>query len=277
MIAGRYVLEYRLGIGGFGAVWRARDRITDGQLAVKVMTAPSDRSQARRELAALRLALLPGVVRLFDDGVEGDEAWIAMELLDGAPFLEGCGSWDEVREDVDALLDTLGALHRMGVVHGDLKPANLMLVAGRGPVVLDFGIARGRAVEVDPDPAVRGFSRSYASPEQLRGGVATARSDLFSLGVMLFEYLSGTRVAAWRTAGPVPSLGAVVDGAPGEVVAVVDRLLAEEPEDRPADADAIREALGRHERRPSLPAGLTLDAVGLRELFHGPERLLHLP
>lgn len=279
VIAGRYQLEMRLGFGGFGAVWRARDRITDAELAIKVMAVPSDQALARerRELAALRLVLLPGVVRLLDDGVEGSEAWIAMELLDGSAFLEGCGPWEAIREDVDALLDTLGALHRLGIVHGDLKPANLILVPGRGPVVLDFGIARGRAIEVSPDPAAQGFSRSYAAPEQLRGEIATVRSDLYSLGVMLFEHLSGTRVVAWRAVGGVPSLAAVVEGVPPEVVGVVDRLLAASPDARPADADEVRRALGHAERSPSLPAGLRGGVEGLRELFHGPERLLHLP
>lgn len=276
VFASRYVLNDRIGSGGYGAVWAAKDRLLGTTVAVKLIPGAAAVS-ARRELAALRLVVLPGVVRLLDDGEEDGVAWIAMERLAGRPFLAGSGCWADAAGDVLALLRTLAALHRLGIVHGDLKPANVMHVTGRGPVVLDFGISRGFGVEALPSDGAGGFSRGYAAPEQLVGRAPTPKSDLYSVGVMLFEHVCGLSLRQWRMAGETPAPSVLARDLPAAVEAGLLQMIALDPDARPT-AEVLWEAWGggaapmalAHRDRPWTEAELV-------SLFRGPERLLHLP
>jgi hypothetical protein len=276
VFASRYVLQDRIGSGGYGAVWAARDRLLGTTVALKLIPGAAAVS-ARRELAALRLILLPGVVRLLDDGEEDGVAWIAMERLAGHAFLSGSGRWPDVAEDVLGLLRTLAALHRLGIVHGDLKPANVMQVGGRGPVVLDFGISRGFGVEALPSDGAGGFSRGYAAPEQLIGRAPTPKSDIYALGVMLFEHLCGLSLRQWRMAGETPAPSVLAPGLPSEVESGVLQMLALEPAARPT-AEALWEAWGGGASPIALAQrDIPWTEAELVSLFRGPERLLHLP
>jgi hypothetical protein len=274
----RYRCAAPLGAGGFGDVWAAVDEVTGREVAVKrlPMSAGVGLPRIRRELAALRHARVPGVVRLLDDGVDDGAAWIVMERLHGPAFLAGVGDWCEVEDDVRALLRTLTAVHRTGIVHGDLKPSNIVSVAGRGPVLVDFGIARGRALAAEGAPF--GFTRPYASPEVLAGAVPGPSGDLYALGVMLFEFLSGLRFDGWGAASR-PTLRAAAAGVPREVAALVERLTAADAAARPREALEVLEGLGGVDGVPEEALAALADPASpeaLRDLFHGPDLLLHL-
>ncbi len=272
-------MEVRLGEGGFGAVWLARDRFDGSELAIKLIPIPGTvaRLTARRELAALRILLLPGVVRLLDDGEQDGMAWIAMERLHGRPFLSGRGEFEEVRASLRQFVATLVALHRLGIVHGDLKPANVLDVVDRGPVVLDFGIARGPGVEAEPSAGGGGFSLAYAAPEQIAGHPATVSSDVWAVGVMVFEYLSGWRIRTWRDQGHQPPLRALCPGLPATVADLLTSMLEVDPARRAPSAEPLLAALGGASPQIDLPPGARFSPSELAGWFVGPERLLHLP
>jgi hypothetical protein len=274
----RYRCAAPLGAGGFGEVWAAVDEVTGRDVAVKrlPMAAGVGLPRIRRELAALRHARVPGVVRLLDDGVEEGAAWIVMERLSGPAFLAGVGDWADVVDDVRALLRTLTAVHRTGIVHGDLKPSNIVTVAGRGPVLVDFGVARGRALAAET--ASLGFTRPYAAPELLAGASPGPGADLYAVGVMLFEFLSGLRFDGWGAAGR-PPLGDAASAVPCEVATLVERLTDADPARRPREALQVLEAVGGVDGVPEASLAALPDqgdARALLDLFHGPDLLLHL-
>ena len=194
VIARRYELIDLLGRGGYGEVWRARDLVSREEVAIKLL----DRERiahpvrVRREIAALRRLRVPGVVRLLDEGMEGAWTFIVMELVPGKAFPGGnvAGTAD-VLQRTTRLLEVLARVHAQGVVHRDLKPANV-LVDDRGRVtLLDFGIALG----VGEARISSGFdilgTPAYLAPEQVSGEPLGPRTDLYAVGVMLFEALTG--------------------------------------------------------------------------------------
>ncbi|MDP2313820.1 MAG: serine/threonine-protein kinase [Pseudomonadota bacterium] len=259
LVAGRYALGSLLGTGAFGAVHEARDLVTGATVAVKLLRAPGLR---RREAAALRGLHLPGVVRLLDEGEEEGVGFLVMERIEGTPFPPDPGvggmGWEDVREGFDALLQTLEAIHATGAVHLDLKPSNLLATPDGGLVILDFGLA-GYA------PAIGGAgNRRYAAPEQLLGAPVDRRADLYAVGALLWEALSGRH----------PSAGGEPPGGDG-MKAALRSLTAFDPDSRPGTARAARLLLGADV--PPMPFPKVLTRGQLRDLFVGPERVLHLP
>ncbi|WP_437510365.1 protein kinase domain-containing protein [Sorangium sp. So ce1099] len=200
-------------------------------------------------------------------------------------------SWAAIAEPTEALLDILARVHAAGIVHRDLKPENVLVRADGRPVVLDFGLALGHVERVGVAPGGRIVGTpAYLAPEQVRGDAVEARADLYALGVMLYEALTGalpheassvqTLLLLRSTQAPAPVRGRAPE-VPEHVAAIVDRLLAPWPDDRPRSAADVRVALrGRAEplrARPALlraPGPLTEEA--LRDLFAGPDRLFHL-
>lgn len=283
---GRYLKVGReLGRGGMGAVFEAEDTRTGELLAVKLVPAmsPDELSRVRWERAALRAVSLPGVVHLRYDGEQDGFAYLVMERIDGTPFLAGRGAWGAVVDAVRSLLSTLSWLHLSGLVHGDLKPANVLVDAARGPVLVDFGIARGRRLVEGGGVGSRGFTRRYAAPEQLRGADATERSDLYALGVMIYEHLTGECVAECRAeGGRLPPVRELYEGLPPAVGAVIDAMVCEAPEQRPASALAVLEAFGGQlpapfgSELPGFEGEQQVDEVRLRALFHGPDLFVRL-
>ena len=244
-IADRYRLDVLIGKGGGGAVWRARDRVNGKMVAVKLL-APETANQvvrAGREVTAMRLLQLPGVVRLLDSGTDHDRPFIVMELIDGTPF-PGKGvepTWAAIAPRVRALVEVLRLVHAQGIVHRDLKPGNVLVDAEGRPTLLDFGIARGGALgpTVTVAHAVLGTPQ-YLAPEQLRGDVVDGRTDLYALGAMLFEILTGTLPHAQFTAKlhqDAPPLITRAPGVPEHAANFVDRLLARSPDSRPRSSD----------------------------------------
>ncbi|WP_437779749.1 protein kinase domain-containing protein [Sorangium sp. So ce1097] len=250
-IAGRYRLERLLGRGGNGEVWEAHDTLTDDRVAVKLLGdgLGAQAARVRREVAALRLLRLPGVVRLLDEGVDAGGAFLVMERVEGLPFpgLAAPCSWNAMAGAAVGLLETLARMHAAGVVHRDLKPGNVLVRADGQPMLLDFGISY-----VD-SPSDLGLTRegemlgtmAYIAPEQLVGDPVTPRTDLYAFGVMLYEALAGRlphEARSWTammrarlTGRPVP-LRELAPDLPGGVAEVVDQLLSVEASARPGSA-----------------------------------------
>ena len=259
-----YAIERRLGEGGMGVVYAARDERLERGVALKMMLALGNDETARRrfwrEARAAASVNHPNVCQIYEIGEEAGELFIAMELLEGEVLAERLGRGPMSAAQVVPLgldmLAALSALHARGVIHRDLKPSNVFLTA-HGVKLLDFGLARP---EVEASLSTEtGLTRAgvvlgtprYMAPEQAVGELADARSDLFAVGAILFEMLAGRPAFAGRTAVEVlhatryeqpPAL----TGSPA--VAAVDRVirraLAKRPADRPASAEAMAEELG---------------------------------
>jgi serine/threonine-protein kinase len=265
VLGGRYELAVRIASGGMADVWAGTDRILQRQVAVKVMRPDT----GHEELFALRFrdeavhsaALMhTNIATLFDYGEDDGLAFLVMELVKGEPLsllLKRRGPLDpaEVRSLVGQAALALGVAHEARVIHRDVKPANI-LVRQDGLVKLtDFGIARAldaaghtRAGEMLGTP-------DYLSPEQAMGETATGASDLYALGVVAHEMLSGRRpfdrgtpiaTALSHVTEPPPPLP---DGIPEDLASLVRDCLAKKPSDRPANARevALRLGLGEHE------------------------------
>ncbi|WP_437675875.1 protein kinase domain-containing protein [Sorangium sp. So ce131] len=361
VLAGRYHLRELLGRGAHGEVWGADDPVLGEQVAIKLLLrAGAESARVRREIAALRMLRLPGVVRLLDEGMDEGRPFFVMERVDGAPFpgrlvgdageaadvgdaadadeaADGEESAPASRDDrtvsasaaaaasaiaasttaasaaaaasaiaasataasaiaasataasataasvtaasemrprcvprparraprwnfsaiaapTEALLEILARVHVAGIVHRDLKPANVLLRPDGRPVVLDFGLSLGpasptRAAMTETEEGLIVGTPAYLAPEQIRGGPIDARADLYAVGAMLYEALTGSLphdaptvqglLLLRLTQTPVPVRDHVPE-LPQRAADLVDRLLARSPEDRPRSAaDAL--------------------------------------
>ncbi|MCK6425825.1 MAG: serine/threonine protein kinase [Burkholderiaceae bacterium] len=259
---GRYTLERRLGSGGLGTVWSAYDTVLARQVAIK--TLPLHVPETEREAVAERVldearaaARLshPHIVTVHDAGIAGEGAYLAMELLRGKDLAELLRSgWQPTAEQaaliVRRVADALGYAHAKGVIHRDIKPANIFMVGRTRPVVLDFGIARLMHQADDPSPALG--SPYYAAPEQFDGRECDQRSDVYSLGVVLYELLCGARPfqgaslpeirAAVRAGQPLPP-GSHRPGVPAALEAIALKALSRDPAQRQRSAGALAREL----------------------------------
>ncbi|WP_298517052.1 protein kinase [uncultured Nocardioides sp.] len=265
----RYRLESRIATGGMGEVWRASDTALGREVAVKVLKseyADDALFRTRFETEARHAASLhhPGVASVYDvgesallgreDGSAIPRPFLVMELVDGQPLsalLRGGRPLDPsvVRDLMAQAADAIGAAHQAGIVHRDVKPANLLVTPDRRIKITDFGIARASdGLGLTGTGQVMGTPQ-YLSPEQARGAVATPASDVYSLGVVAFECLAGRRpfdadspvaTALAHLNEPVPDLPRSV---PADLATVVRRALAKDPADRYADGDALAVAL----------------------------------
>ena len=260
---GRYAIERKLGEGGMGVVYAARDDRLERTIALKTLSAPAEDETARqrlwREARAAASVNHPNICQIYEVGEDGGRLFIAMELLAGEALVERLGRGPLSASDAVPIgleiLAALSALHSRGIVHRDLKPSNVFLTA-HGAKLLDFGLARPEpggsfsdATGLTHTGIVMGTPR-YMAPEQVTGGAVDGRSDLFATGALLFEMLAGRPAFSGRTVLEVlhatqfeqpPAL----TGSPA--VAAVDRVIrramAKRPADRPASADAMAEQL----------------------------------
>jgi serine/threonine protein kinase/tetratricopeptide (TPR) repeat protein len=265
---GHYTVTGKLGQGGMGVVYAARDERLGRSVAIKTMSAlGADDTARRRFLREARAAASvnhPNVCQLSDIGEDQGEPFIAMELLEGEPLGERLKrealSVAEAAPIALSILAALQSLHARGIVHRDLKPSNVFLTP-HGVKLLDFGLARPAAAG-DPDASassggteltrtgmVLGTPR-YMAPEQVTGDGLDARSDIFAMGAILFEMLAGRPAFTGKNA--VEILHATLYEQPpalsgSPAVAAVDRVirraLAKRPAERPASADAMASEL----------------------------------
>jgi serine/threonine-protein kinase len=261
VLAGRYTLRDVLGTGGMATVWRARDEVLSRDVAVKVLNqqfAADPGFAARFEREARHAAGLshPRLVTVFDCGVDGSVPFIVMELIAGLTLRQvldrvGTLPLDEAVRIAAAVCEALEVAHAAGLIHRDIKPANIVL-AGSEVKVLDFGIAR-----VDGGTGVTGTAvllgtAAYLSPEQASGHTAGPQADLYALGCVLFEMLTGA--PPFSAESPVGLAYRHVHDDPGPPSAlrpdlparldhVTGRLLAKDPANRPASAAAARAGL----------------------------------
>ncbi|MEU8779314.1 serine/threonine-protein kinase [Streptomyces sp. NPDC048606] len=271
ILGGRYQLREPIGAGGMGTVWRATDQLLRRDVAVKTLldfTGPEASELARRFHREIRVSSLlrdPHIVEAHDSGearVDGRPVlYLVMEEVPGEPLnrllAARSPSLAEIGRWADGICAALTSMHRAGIVHRDLKPANVMIGPDGHATVLDFGIARVEADGLDLSTLTRSGhlvgTFAYMSPEQALGASALdGRSDLYSLGCLLYAALVGRPPFAdgpWHVVlrrhvdeAPVPP-GALRAGLPPAWEALVLDLLAKAPEDRPANAPAVRERL----------------------------------
>lgn len=265
VVAGRYLLGPVLGRGGMAEVRQSRDLKLQRPVALKLLRADlaSDRAlRARFEAEARSAARLqhPHVVSILDTGEEGGVPFIVMELLPGETLAdrirEGRLEESTVRPLASQVLGALDAAHSAGILHRDVKPANILFDSEGAAKVADFGIAKsmedGVAVTLTSAGDVLG-TPAYLAPERAEGRAASPASDLWSLGVVLYEALTQQRPfsgdSALATAlaareGSMTPLGSIRPGLSARLVAAVERAVAPGPDDRFASAAAMAAGLG---------------------------------
>ena len=259
LIDQRYRVTRRLARGGMATVYVAQDERLERPVALKVMhpyLAESDAFVERfhREARAAARIVHPGVVSVFDQGVVSGQGFLVMELIDGTNLrallnAQGAFTIPQALRYTTDILEALRAAHRMGVIHRDIKPENI-LVPSDGPAkVTDFGLARA-ASEVSMSSTGNMLGTvAYIAPEIATTAEADARSDIYSVGIMLYEMLTGAvpwagesplQIASHHVSDDVPSPSAAQPWIPREIDDLVAALTAREPANRPADAsDAI--------------------------------------
>lgn len=263
-LAGRYRLRSRIGGGGMAEVYDAWDLDLERAVAVKIplpylANDPSFGTRLRAEAAVMAALDHPGIVRLYDYGEDSDRPFIAMELVSGPSLravLESEGALSPARalRITDGLLSALQYAHDRGVLHRDIKPGNVLLTEDDRPKLADFGIALAGASAGTTNPGHVVGSLHYLAPERAAGRPADPSSDLYSIGVLLYQMLTGrlpfegetpVAVAARQAAGSADPPSRVRTGVPEWLDRVVLRALAPVPEDRFASAGEMREELRR--------------------------------
>jgi serine/threonine protein kinase len=265
---GDYLLLSHIAEGGMGIVLRALDRRDRQLVAVKVARSAcaADARALRHEVAALREVDHPGIVRLYDDGVWNGNPWMAMELLEGRTLNRVIGSTArpttaagrlvEVFAIVQPLCLAVGHLHDRGMIHRDIKPSNIIVGADGRVTLFDFGLAcpvRALAKDYNRGTICMG-TMEYAAPEQIWGGVVDARADIYSLGCVLYELVTGRRPFDAESSREVARQHLHLEPRrPSDLVADLPRaleelllqMLAKRPEQRPRTCAEVSQRLAR--------------------------------
>jgi len=251
---GRYEIRSELGRGAMGRVLLGHDPEIDRQVAIKIVQGlpeldGEDRDAARRrflgEARAAGKLLHPGIVTLFDVGELDGAPYLAMELVEGQTLDRFCQPdrllpVSVALELVAVAADALAYAHASGIVHGDIKPANLMRTGETTVKIMDFGLARSAGTHHGPAGALVG-TPAYMAPEQIRGQAIDGRADLFSLGAVLYELLTGARPFAGETVSSViyrvvheepRAASAVNPRVDAELSSLLRRALAKDPRER---------------------------------------------
>jgi serine/threonine-protein kinase len=280
---GRYTLDTPIASGGMGEVWRATDTSLGRAVAIKLLRenlAADESFRARFASEAQHAASLhdPHIATVFDYGDDLDAAtgrhttYLVMELVDGKPLSELIGR--PMAPEQAALLvaqaaDGLAVAHAAGIVHRDVKPANFLVTRTGQLKITDFGIARARGAASVTDTGTIMGTPHYVAPEVAEGKEATPASDLYSLGVVLYEALTGTKPFQGETPIAV-ALAHLRDdprplpaSVPAPLRGIVESTMAKDPAQRPPDAAALATALRRFAAGPDDQATTALAAAGV--------------
>jgi len=273
---GRYRIESELGRGAMGVVYKAHDPALDRTVALKTIVLDDDAAEREeyhsrffQEAKAAARVNHPALITIYDFGEEGPLAYMAMELLNGIELSErmkqGAIPLHEAISMAEQVAEGLAFAHDNGVIHRDIKPGNITLLPRGRVKIMDFGIARVKTSELKTQLGTRLGTPKYMSPEQSSGGTIDHRTDIFSLGIVLYEMLTGTRLFHGDNLTSVlHNVATFVPPPPSrikpEVTAVLDlvvmRALAKKPEDRYGSAwemaDDLRNCL--QELSPTVPA-----------------------
>ncbi|RMG48177.1 MAG: serine/threonine protein kinase [Acidobacteria bacterium] len=260
LLANRYEILRELGRGGMGTVFAARDLVLDEPVALKVLTGPLDETVEKRFIQEIRLARQinhPNIVRVHTFERWRDLRFIVMEFIDGVDLRAWAAS--RRRIPLGQALDLaagvaagLAAAHRLGIVHRDVKPENVLIDAEGRPRLVDFGIARQGDVHLTREGLVIG-SPAYMAPEQIRGEATDQRADLYALGILTYFLVTGREPFTSENVAEIlqqqleetpPPPSSLRPGVPAALDALLARVLAKDPNRRPPSVFAFLEELG---------------------------------
>lgn len=270
LLVGRYQYLERLGEGGMGVVWRCYDRDLEELVAIKFLREelardPGIRGLFRREVKLARRVTHVNVARVFEFRGDGGTCFLTMEYIDGPTLYDvlargGPLTIAQARPLIVSLCRGLAVAHNVGVIHGDIKPNNILLDSARGAVLTDFGIARA-LTEAEFRLGVVGTPR-YMAPELLAGGKGTLSSDVYAVGVMLHEMVTGTSpwddpdatsIAAVRARALEPDLRRFASSLPAPWLELIRSCLHVDPARRPPNARVLTVALSTMNGAPESP------------------------
>ena len=269
---GRYEIQALLGEGGMGKVYKARDPLMERWVAIKTLTIQDDYQRARfqQEVRAAGKLNHPHIVTIYDVVVEGELAYILMELFEGgtlAGLLAAPVPWAETVRLLLPISEALAYAHSQRVIHRDVKPANILLSQEGQVKLTDFGVARLEVARRLTTSSSTVGTPLYTAPEQIRNEGVDGRADIFSLGIVLFELITGRHPfggetlaqVVYRLTQPEPaSLQPLLGLAPPALVEVVRRALSKEPANRFLEANALTSALAACLEHPaSTPSSFT--------------------
>jgi beta-lactam-binding protein with PASTA domain/tRNA A-37 threonylcarbamoyl transferase component Bud32 len=278
LVDGRYEVSSRIARGGMATVYLATDRRLDRQVALKIMhphlaEGADVAARFRREARAAARLTHPGIVGVYDQGSEGDLNYLTLEYVDGrnlrrALRAKGAFSLGEALDILESILDALAAAHRAGLVHRDMKPENVLIAADGRVKVADFGLARAVTEATAASTGNLLGTVAYLSPEIVTSGTADARADVYAVGVLFYEMLTGhppfegetpIQVAYKHVHSTIPAASDAVPWLPLEIDDLIATLTAREVGDRPVDAGAAL-ALVRRTRATLDPSALAVRA-----------------
>ena len=269
---GCYLIESLIGVGGMANVYKGRDVRTGNQIAVKVLKEEflDNEELVRRfknESKAISILNHPNIVKVYDVSVTDQLQYIVMEYIDGITLKEylkqrnGALTWKEVVHFATQVLSALDHAHSKGIVHRDVKPQNIMLQADGSIKMMDFGIARfSRAQSQTVSDKAIG-SVHYISPEQAKGDHTDARTDIYSVGVMMYEMLSGklpfdgtgaVSIAIMQISEKPKPLAEVAPNIPVGLRQITEKAMEKDPADRYQSAQEMLDAIAAFRRDPSI-------------------------
>ncbi|KGM13170.1 Stk1 family PASTA domain-containing Ser/Thr kinase [Cellulomonas bogoriensis] len=258
LVDGRYEVLSRIARGGMATVYLAVDRRLDRQVALKVMhphladgsSGADFVARFRREARAAARLTHPGLVGVYDQGVDGDTSYLTMEYVDGSNLRrdlteQGALTLDDALATIEAICEALSVAHRSGLVHRDIKPENVLIASDGRIKVADFGLARAVTEVTSTTTGTVLGTVAYLAPELVAHGTSDTRTDVYAAGILLFEMVTGRQpftgtspihVAYQHVHSDVPAPSTLVDWLPTEVDELVTVLASRDPDARPVDA-----------------------------------------
>jgi len=269
LLNNRYKILAKIGVGGMAVIYKAKDTLLDRFVAIKVLKEEYVNNEQflkkfKREAQAAARLTHANIVNVFDVGEEEELHYIVMELIEGQTLKEyieerGCLTWKETLAIVLQIASALDIAHKNNIIHRDIKPQNILMTDDGIPKVTDFGIAKAvTSSTVTTDGDAMG-SVHYISPEQARGGFVDERSDLYSLGIMMYEMLTGilpyvgdtvVSIAIQHIQSNVPHIETVTPNIPQAVADIANKLTAKQPEKRYQSALDLMNAIIKAKNNP---------------------------